>query len=159
MTPDDETRGEGRAIPAQHLIDFAVEVSGWSPCRSKRGVVIFKRDDILSHGYNYKPRGFDCDGSEACKLTCRDEAVHAEQMALLAACGQLRLEGADMLHVKSVSGSMVSSGGPSCVQCSKLALVAGIAGVWLFHEDGWRRYDIADFHRRSLQAQVLPRSS
>jgi hypothetical protein len=35
-----------------------------------------------------------------------------------------------------------------------LALAAGIVGFWLYHEDGWRRYDSADFHRRSLLTLV-----
>lgn len=136
-------------MPPLHVIDFAVEVSRWSPCRSKRGVVIFNGDDILGHGYNYKPRGFDCDDSEKCKATCRVEAIHAEQQALLAV-GR-RASGADLLHAKTVDGVLVASGGPSCIQCSKLALVSGIAGVWLFHENGWRRYETAEFHRLSLE--------
>ena len=136
--------------PARH-VTRAVEMSMCSPCRSKRGVAIFRGETPIASGYNFKPRGFDCDGTEACKSSCRDEAVHAEQFALLRA-GRLA-EGADMLHVKTVDGALVPSGGPSCVQCSKLALAAGIAGVWLFHEDGWRRYPIVEFHRRSLAAR------
>jgi hypothetical protein len=62
----------------------------------------------------------------------------------------LHAQGCDMLHVKTVDGELVPSGGPSCVQCSKLALAAGIAGVWLFHEDGWRRYGAVEFHELSL---------
>lgn len=91
-----------QVIP-QHVIDFAVEVAGSSPCRSKRGVVIFRGDDILAHGYNYKPKGFDCDGSEACKATCRVEAIHAEQMALLSTTRTISVE-ADMVHVKAIDG-------------------------------------------------------
>ena len=140
-----------RAQPPQHVVDFAIEVSQWSPCLSKRGVVVFSGDDFLSHGHNYKPDGFLCDGTAQCKATCRHEAIHAEQHALL--FGPSYKRGADMLHVKTVDGRLVPSGGPSCVQCSKLALASGIAGFWLFHDDGWRRYEMADFHRRSLEAQ------
>lgn len=142
------THGDGNQEPPAHIVSFAVEISGWSPCRSKRGSVIFSGDDIVAHGHNHKPQGFECDGSEACKATCRIEAVHAEQRALLAAGVNAR--GAEMLHVKSVDGQLVASGGPSCVQCSKLALVSGITAMWLFHEDGWRRYETADWHRQSL---------
>jgi deoxycytidylate deaminase len=144
MTPPVEPQ------PEAHIIDLAVEVSGWSPCRSKRGVAIFRGENVVTHGYNYKPRGFDCDGTEACKATCRNEAIHAEQQALLSA-GR-KADGADMLHVKTVNGQLVASGGPSCVQCSKLALACGIAGVWLYHAEGWRRYDMQTFHRLSLDA-------
>jgi deoxycytidylate deaminase len=136
--------------PPSHIVDLAVEVSGWSPCRSKRGVVIFQGGDVVSHGYNYKPREFACDGSAACKSTCRVEAVHAEQQALLVA-GR-KAEGAELLHVKTVNGQLVASGGPSCVQCSKLSVACGIAGVWLYHAEGWRRYSMYDFHRLSLLA-------
>jgi hypothetical protein len=41
------------------------------------------------------------------------------------------------------------------VQCSKLALACGIAGVWLYLATGWRRYDMQTFHRLSLEAALL----
>jgi deoxycytidylate deaminase len=135
----------------KHVIDLAVQVSGLSPCRSKRGVVIFSDGNVISHGYNYKPRGFECDGSEACKASCRREAIHAEQQALLSAGSQAHAS--ELVHVKTVDGHLVPSGGPSCVECSKLARAVGIAWVWLYHADGWRRYEMADFHRRSLAAE------
>lgn len=57
-----------------------------------------------------------------------------------------------MLHVKvDASGQMVVSGPPSCDQCSKLILRAGIAGVWLLHEEGWKRYTAQEFHEATLQ--------
>lgn len=148
--PDASRVSQIREQPPQHIIDLAVEVSGYSPCRSKRGVVIYSGEDMLTHGYNYKPRGFDCSQNDACKATCRREAVHAEQQALLLA-GR-KAEGADMLHVKTVNGALVPSGPPSCVECSKLARACGIAGVWLYHETGWRRYPIIEFHTLSLLA-------
>lgn len=141
---DDETL----ETPPEHIVEFAVEASVCSPCRSKRGVAIFRGRNLVAHGFNYKPRHFECDGSEACKATCRDEAVHAEQQALLSA--GVGASGALMLHVKTVEGRLVPSGGPSCVQCSKLALVAGIKAVWLYHESGWRCYPIEEFHEQSL---------
>ena len=144
------TTGRQEQEPPQHIVDFAVEIAGWSPCRSKRGVVLFRGDDIVSHGYNYKPRGFDCDGTDACKSTCRIEAIHAEQQALLFAGTTAR--DCDALHVKAVNGALVPSGGPSCVQCSKMLLVCGVAGIWLYHADGWQRYKASDFHARSLGA-------
>jgi deoxycytidylate deaminase len=149
--PTGSTAASNEIVPPQHIVTLAVEVSSWSPCRSKRGVVIFVGSDVIAHGYNYKPRGFDCDQTERCKATCRVEAVHAEQQALLSA-GR-RAEGADMLHVKAVHGALVSSGGPSCVQCSKLVRACGIAGVWLHHNDGWRRYTAVEFHQLSLEAK------
>jgi deoxycytidylate deaminase len=148
--PQPETTPELQTQPPQDAIDAAVSFSKLSPCRSKRGVAIFFDEQVRGGGYNYKPGGL-CDGSEACKATCRDEAVHAEQQALLS-LGR-RSNGCEMLHVKTVDGVLVPSGPPSCVQCSKLALAAGIAAVWLFRgEDGWVRYPANVFHDLSLRA-------
>lgn len=137
--------------PPEQVVERAVEAAGWSPCRSKRGVVVFRDETVIAGGYNYKPRGFECDGSAECKAACRVEAIHAEQQAIIHA-GMDRTRGTDLLHVKAVDGRLVPSGGPSCVQCSKLVVAAGIAGVWLFHESGWHRYDAAEFHRLSIDA-------
>jgi deoxycytidylate deaminase len=149
-----------RPEPPKHIVRLAIETSRESPCQSKRGVVIFDATDDhrlpLSRAYNFKPAWFPCDGSNACKATCHEQAVHAEQDALLQLGPKAR--GAEMLHVKTVNGRMVPSGGPSCVQCSKLAVVAGITAVWLYHDDGWRRYDMREFHRLSLQAARPPAS-
>lgn len=145
-----------REQPPQRLIDYAVEMAKCSPCRSKRGAVIFRENLRIASGYNFKPRGFDCDGSSECKATCRTEAIHAEQMALLRAGTYATTS--DMLHVKVTDAGLVASGGPSCVQCSKLALASGIAGVWLFHDTGWRRYEVYEFHRLSLAGLAEARS-
>lgn len=147
----DAPRANSEAPPT-YLVDYALAAATCSPCRSKRGVVVFRGANLIAKGLNYKPRGFDCDGSDACKATCRKEAIHAEQQALLFA-GRAA-DGCDLLHVKAVDGKLVPSGGPSCVECSKLALIAGIAGVWLYHVDGWKRYEMADFHRLSLIADA-----
>ncbi len=154
MQTDDPRTADGRETPQEppeHLVKLAIECSTCSPCRSKRGSVIFHGDDVVGHGYNFKPRGFDCDGTAACKATCRTEAIHAEQFALLAV-GAYKSAGCEILHVKTVDGELVPSGGPSCAQCSKLALASGIKAMWLYHEDGWRRYPADEWHRLSLAA-------
>lgn len=157
--PDPSLVREAGELPSRHVVDRAVEIAQYSPCRSKRGAVIFVRatGGIVAHGYNFKPRGFDCDGSAACKSTCRGEAVHAEQSALMLA-GVGQAAGRDLLHVKVVDGVLVASGGPSCIQCSKLAMAAGIAGVWLYHDEGWRRYEMTEFHRLSLESAAHGRA-
>lgn len=147
--------------PPQNAIEIALQQALCSPCRSKRGAVVFELRDggttiaVLGRGQNFKPRGFDCDGSLGCKATCRVEAIHAEQMALLNA-GHSSLQHADIIHVKSVDGKLVPSGSPNCVECSKLILARGIAGVWLFHEHGWTRYSAGEFHAVSLAAVRWP---
>jgi deoxycytidylate deaminase len=135
--------------PPDAVVNAAIRASTLSPCRSKRGAVVFDDDGVMAVGYNHKPAGFECDGSAECKAHCRIEALHAEQHALV---NEAELVGSDMLHVKTVDGTLVPSGAPSCVECSKLILAAGIAGMWLYHADGWRRYELPEFHSLSIKA-------
>jgi deoxycytidylate deaminase len=140
--------------PPDVVVAAAVAEACKSPCLSKRGAVLFHNGNGISGrpfcaAHNRKPQGFSCGGSAQCKATCRDEAVHAEQSTLLQAGGSARAT--DLVHVKVVDGALVASGPPSCVQCSKLILTAGVRGVWLFHEGGWHRYPAHEFHQRSLE--------
>lgn len=154
MTPREQAAiqvKQNNETPPCWAVHTAVKAAMFSPCRSQRGVVVYDQTGVLGSGYNSKPKGFECDGSAACKANCRNEAVHAEQSALLASRGRLT-GGAILIHVKVVDGELVASGGPSCVQCSKLILHAGIEWVWLYHVEGWRRYHVAEFHRLSLEA-------
>lgn len=138
----------------------AVKGAG-SPCaKSKRGVVIWKGEQVLGSGYNHPPTGFTCDGSAGCRASCGKVAVHAEQAALLQCLGKcLDVAGAEMLHTKvSLVGDSyvgVFGGPPSCPDCSKLILQSGIAGMWLIEEREGRptpvRYSADDFHRLTLK--------
>lgn len=142
-------------------LDIAAKVAAIYPlCRkSQRGVTIFHPDSGDSiYAVNGPPKGFRCDGSAACRASCRDVAVHAEARAILYAGErgfQLR-KGWELLHVKVADGALVPSGPPSCVRCSALILESGIAKVWLLHEDGLRAYHAVEFHRLSLEYHGLP---
>jgi len=135
--------------PHAGVIQQAISASLKSPCRSKRGVAIWKRGARLavSTGWNALPIGV-CDGSATCKNTCGRVAIHAEQRAILSTSA-LYADYA-MLHVKTIDGSLVPSGEPSCIECAKLIVASGIGGMYLYHADGWRLYDVADFYYRSL---------
>lgn len=147
---DDST---GRRLnPPFNVILDAVRASKLSPCRSKRGAVVFRGDTVFTSGCNHQVPPLTCDGSDACKATCRQTAVHAEQVALNGTGAHVR--GCDLLHVKTVDGQLVPSGPPSCVQCSKLAALSGIAGVWLYHAEGWKRYHVNEFHELSARASL-----
>jgi deoxycytidylate deaminase len=134
--------------PPPAAVDAAIRLSQQSPCMSQRGAAVFVPGRIISAACNDKPRGFVCTGTASCKATCRIEAVHAEQRALLLAGPAARY--AEMVHVKTVRGALVPSGLPSCWQCSKLILDSGILTMWLYHPWGWTPYHPADFHRQSL---------
>lgn len=124
--------------------------------RSRRGAVVWQPGSpICWTGANQPALGV-CDGTDECKATCGRTCVHAEQAALLK--NPQGNAGSEMLHVKvDAKGDMVPSGGPSCDQCSKLILHAGVAGMWLLHKDGWRRYTAQEFHELTLEACRLNR--
>lgn len=150
------------------VLHYAVDAANRSKCRSKRGAVIWNRPitshtgvkgpETVSLGYNYLPIlvgdelcAGPCDGSDQCKATCSKRSIHAEQQAILGA-ERHRLEGASMLHIKTVDGLPVQGGPPSCLECSKLILASGIAWMWLFQVDvGWRCYAADEFHEETIK--------
>ncbi len=135
--------------PPQSAIEAAIAAAMRSPCRSQRGVSIFREGgSVVATGFNRQVAPLACDGSAACKARCRETAIHAEQDALLKAP---RPGSLDLLHVKVIDGVLVASGGPSCAACSKLIAEAGIVFVWLYSDAGWTRYDAQTFHRLSCQ--------
>lgn len=145
--------------PASPAIYTAKLAATQSRCRSQRGAAIFwpNGHHVVANGhrviagFNNRP---GCDQSDSCKATCRFHAVHAEEAAIMKCMAQgLDMTGAEMLHVKVVDGAIVPSGGPSCLPCSEMIVRAGLAGMWLYHKDGWRRYDAVEFHRLTIEAR------
>lgn len=137
--------------PPQELLRAALNVGRGSPCaKSKRGVAMRtpSRPGLIARGWNYPAIG-RCDGSEACRRDCGKICVHAEQAVLLVERGC----GAEMLHVKVVDGHGVPGGPPSCAECSKAILAAGVEWMWLWEEarGGWVRYTARDFHLATLE--------
>lgn len=131
----------------------AVEIAKQSPCRSKRGVVIWNRTaGLISVGFNAPPKPFECDGTDACKKNCAKTAVHAEQKALLGIerWNYIKLDQCEMLHVKVVNGEAVISDKPSCWQCSKLILACKLKSMWLYQKEGLIEYSPYEFHRQTL---------
>lgn len=121
------------SVVLKSWVDEAVHVAMNSPCRSKRGVVISSKDGrLIASGFNHQPFPFQCDSSERCKRNCGKTAIHAEQSAILAA--HESLTNSWMLHVKAKQGKPCASMAPSCLECSKLILVSGIAWMHLLHD-------------------------
>lgn len=161
--------------PPSLVIATAINIANKSPCaKSKRGVVLYTlltegRLDIHSKEHNSPPWPFECDATDECKRDCPRVAVHAEQRALISGqhgCRTLdRLTIDDgpedpeddslgvlqLVHVKTVDGALVPSPGPSCDQCSKLIVEAGVHSVWLYERVGWSRYNAATFHQITLR--------
>ena len=156
--------------PDDKFVRFAEAAAACSPCaKSRRGVVAWQLDTLtyLECAYNRPPRGYACSRDPACKATCGQTAIHAEQ-ALLASLGMLGMTirtgdigMVDLLHVKiGPNGRVIPGGGPSCVQCSKAILDGGlVAGMWLYEAGAvitgittgsWRRYPADAFHRATL---------
>ncbi|APU88842.1 hypothetical protein Rctr197k_010 [Virus Rctr197k] len=142
----------------------AVAAACESPCqKSRRGAALWHPHTAALWAATNTPAMGVCTGTEACRSVCPRICLHAEQAVLLKAgrANGRGPQGAELLHIKVVpldikpfgfdSFKLVPSGPPSCAECSKLLLAAGVAGVWLFHEGGWRRYETVDFHRRTLE--------
>lgn len=146
---------------AKQALALAVDSARRSRCqKSQRGVVLWVpapggQGALIERGWNYRAdlgrHGPRCDGSDACRAACGRLCIHAEQDALDQARGaQVDLSRAQMLHVKTVDGEPVPSGRPSCWQCSRAILAAGVRWMWLLHEDGLRAYHAGEFHRLTL---------
>lgn len=153
--------------PPIWAVEIAIEEARKSPCaKSKRGAVAFSDDGsragrlLFGVGCNGPALG-GCDGSEACKASCGKRCVHAEARAIRGAAGAT----CDVVHVKiDERGELAAGGGPSCWQCSRDILDAGISGVWLYERHGgndgelflvvdrWRYYTAAEFHRLTMAA-------
>jgi deoxycytidylate deaminase len=160
--------------------------------KSRRGAIVFDHDleerrlrkpsiietfsavanlIVVGQGYN-RPALGACDGTDRCKADCSKRCVHAEQMAIreaLGAVGDLHGRGLDVLHVKLDTNTVAPGGPPSCWQCSKEILDAGLRGVWLFEGTQevnamtvpytvnyappgvWRYYTAKEFHVATLK--------
>lgn len=160
---------DGGNAPPDWVVAQAVQIAMRSPCRSKRGVVLYspgsRTSSIVGSGLNSPPPGFPCPGRDRCSGKCKDLAVHAEVRALYSVSLDNRdyAVGLDLVHVEVASdGGMVSCDGPSCASCSKQIVDSGfVSGVWLYQWDSpgrasWRRYEVTDFHRASLGNNGLP---
>ena len=156
----------GKIFNREDALQAAIEAASKSPCqKSQRGVAIWSGDKIIT-GNNHIPDPFICDGSIQCRYSCHKRAIHAEQHAIMKwmaiwynrAGKNLQ---AELLHIKVKDGQPVPTGPPSCWQCSKLILAAGIKFVWLFEKDEnggepqWKRYRAHDFHFLTMKENCL----
>ncbi len=146
--------------PPRHVIDAATKAARRSWCaKDSRGAAVF-HNDPGSYGSTTSrvvaaPNGpappFKCSGSPECRAACGKLAVHAEERALFEWEQRLGPRGPDVVHIRVHENEPVVSGDPSCITCSRTMLLHGVAAVWLWHEAGWRRYPIVEFHALSLQ--------
>lgn len=152
--PGKATTLAGKPMPKPPMTKLVTWAS-FAPCqKSKRGAVIVAADGRTFAGNNIPIVGA-CDGSAECRRDCAKICVHAEQMALNDAGDAA--SGAELFHLKVVDGKPVASAAPSCVECSKLILLAGVDGVWLFQEEGWKRWSAEEFHEETLRTLGLYR--
>lgn len=127
----------------------ALEVAARSPCRSKRGVVIFdpETDAFRGSGHNGPPGG-SCPGRAVCAGKCGQLSVHAEVRALRAAAVYIAMMHPpgpyDLVHVeRAADGTVVACDGPRCIGCAVQILDVGfIGGVWLY--EAWSPDEVSD---------------
>lgn len=139
-----------------YMLSIAVDVAKGSPCaKSRRGVVIFDSlGHVVGRGFNSPPCGWTCARTEECRANCRNICVHAEQAAILDA-GRIVL-GMQMLHIEidDAGHPLTADKGPTCLECAKLILAAGIKTMWLYQQNegtrGLTPYPGFDFHLQTL---------
>lgn len=149
--------------PTNWMVSQAIVVAKESPCRSKRGVVIYDPSGmIVGSGWNSPPEPFGCPGRNRCQGKCGQLAVHAEARALRSVAVIIG-RALELVHVElAIDGKIIACNGPSCVSCSKEILDArSIAGIWLYEiaaggGAAWRRYSAVEFHRIGLERCGLP---
>jgi hypothetical protein len=148
----------GMQQPPQWVIDEATKAAQKAWCaKDSRGVVAWvpgTRDFVAAA--NGPPEPFKCSGLADCRAACGKLAGHAEERALWAYARkygiptELSRFSPELVHVRVVGDKAVTSGPPSCITCSRTVLMAGAAAIWLWHDDGWRRYEPVEFHTLSL---------
>lgn len=145
-----EASEEGETIVTEPSVDEMIEAARHlvASCQKSRRVVFLKpRDEeIMIFGTNTP--FIACTGTAECRRDCGKICVHAEQAALISAGPKAM--GSEVFHLKIEDEKPVFSGPPSCVECSKLMLHAGVSGVWLYQESGWRRWTAVEFHEETL---------
>jgi deoxycytidylate deaminase len=138
----------GIEAPPPELVARAIEQARNSPCaKSRRGSVAYLHFDnprhtrIVGTGYNHPPGEVRCDGSARCHADCGKRCIHAVAAAIYdtsrtpLAC--------DLLHVEiDTDAQLVAGGPPSCVDCSKAALHAGVRGAWLYQQYKYQSFEI-----------------
>lgn len=135
-----------------NIINEMVEIgSKGSCCKSKRvSAIITKENYVIA--INEPPIGFICKNNETCKKVCNQICVHAEENAIIKAFQKgLDIKNASCLHLKIKNNEPVFSGPPSCIYCSRKLLQSGVKFMYLFHEDGWKKYTTEEFHRETLK--------
>lgn len=144
-----------------HIASAIREACGSTCKKSRRGAVIIFNNSLVGRASNGPPKGFACDGSTECREACNKVAVHAEERAIIQR-NRVWIPGADLIHVKvDEKGKLVVSGLPSCWQCSRMIIEAGISRVWLHHTDDrygtvWQNYYADEFHELTLKYNCLP---
>ena len=156
--------------PPKWVIEEATRAARKAWCaKDSRGVVAWLPGSrTFVSAANGPPAPFKCSGREDCRAACGKLAGHAEERALwawyaergsrsrsssLTSSPRTRVYGdvqPELVHVRVVDNKAVTSGPPSCITCSRTILMAGVAAIWLWHDDGWRRYEPAEFHTLSL---------
>lgn len=146
--------------PPDNIIRIALEQAAQSPCRSKRGAVIYCDGPAAGHlflgaGFNGPPGG-RCPGRAICAGNCGQRSVHAEVRAIRNVQWP-HPKSSDLVHVELapgpyaidversadglpigqaphiISGEVVACDGPSCPGCAAQILDVGfVGGVWLY---------------------------
>lgn len=146
---------------------LAAKLAERSLClRSRCGAFISQGAMTLGAGFNGPPQNDPkhrrCGQVEPSRLKPKSDrtcCLHAEWRALASAQQHVEVLPGAILYFARVDerGVLQKSGRPYCTVCSRLALDAGIASWVLWHDDGIRVYDAAEYNDLSHQYDELER--
>lgn len=149
--------------PPTWAIELAKQEAACSPCRSKRGVVVYSNPYdrttppcLYGSGFNSPPNG-ECPGRAVCAGKCGRMSIHAEMRALRG----IELPLVPMVYLVHVEltpdgTGIVACAGPSCEQCSKHILAAGfVRFIWLYEATSlggkWVARSPLELHRTTMK--------
>lgn len=146
--------------PPDQVVKLALEVASRSPCRSKRGVVLYDPHGAPSGAWHNGPPKDACPGSAICTGTCSQRAVHAEVRALRAA--QIartataalggRLEPLDLVHVeRAADGCRFCAAGDRFIAPDIHLIGNGPGTLTCEAEASWHHYSAEEFFRLTLE--------
>lgn len=136
----------------KELIDSMIYYGSRGLCnKSKRVSAIIYPNGIYEIATNSPPEPFACANNEQCKKVCNQTCIHAEERAIIKSLQRHgEVDFCLCLHLKIVDGKPVTSGCPSCVTCSRKLLECKIKYMYLWQENGWKRWTAEEFHLETL---------
>jgi deoxycytidylate deaminase len=147
--------------PLNDWITPTINIAKQATCtRSKCGSIIVQNNQIIGQGFNSPPSNLEsqrrCQRKHELQSGFKSDrtcCIHAEQRAIIDALSHHAndVPGSTLYFIRlNRSNQLEPSGPPYCTICSKMALDTGISQFVLWHTEGPKAYNTADYNDRSF---------